>query len=144
MLQHAGVVPRPQTRAVVVPDRQPDAGDVAIANRLLSAYRMASRAGGSSAHSSRETSGATLPGASSASPSILARGDAEEVALYLGNVSRHDASEGITQGSGEFKRIVHDPAHRDFVALMVKDKLVSLAEAVGRCRPRTPSRARTA
>lgn len=69
MLQHAGVVLRPQTRAVVVPDRQaPDAGDVAIADRLLSAYRMASRASGSSAHSSCETSGATLPGASSASP----------------------------------------------------------------------------
>jgi len=84
--------------------------------------------------------------------SILQRGDAHELAVYLCNVSRHDAAAGITQGEHEFQRITSERAYRRFVALMVLDKLVSLAEAIGaldvenpeqgawgqsvRCRPR--------
>ena len=52
-------------------------------------------------------------------------------ARYLCNVSRHDAAVGITQGDDEYKRIAWSGSYRDFLALMTKDKLVSLAEAVG-------------
>jgi len=129
LMQHSGGSSRPHNQAVVVPDRQPDAGDVAIATRLLAAYREASRYGGS--NRGHEDVWTDIAGRQVRFASILERGDAFELALYLCNVSRHDASEGITQGLGEFTRIMRDPSYRDVVVLMVKDKLVSLAEAVG-------------
>lgn len=63
--------------------------------------------------------------------SLLRTGSSDELASYLCNVSRHDASIGITQGDLEYQRIVADSSYRHFLALMAKDKLVSLAEAVG-------------
>jgi hypothetical protein len=71
------------------------------------------------------------------------RNDPEELATYLCNLSRHDAGLGIVQGNREYDRIVRDRSYRDFIALMTKDKLVSLAEAVGVLRLRTPSKARS-
>ncbi len=62
---------------------------------------------------------------------MLRTGKAEQLASYLCNVSRHDASIGITQGDAEYARIRRDPSYRNFVAVMAKDKVVSLAEAVG-------------
>jgi hypothetical protein len=46
-------------------------------------------------------------------------------------MSRHDATTGTVQGDGEYRRLRKDSKYRRFVALMTKDKLVSLAEAVG-------------
>jgi hypothetical protein len=72
-----------------------------------------------------------ISGKQSRFAALLGAGTSEELAAYLCNVSRHDASIGITQGDAEYQRIVADASYRDFLALMAKDKLVSLAEAVG-------------
>jgi len=53
------------------------------------------------------------------------------LARYLCNMSRQDATIGTVQGDQEFKKISRDSNYRQFIALMTKDKLVSLAEAVG-------------
>ena len=46
-------------------------------------------------------------------------------------MSRQDATVGTVQGDAEHAKIVAIPAYRQFLALHAKDKLVSLAEAVG-------------
>jgi len=128
ILQHARGIRRPAVRAVLVPDIFPTADDVVIATRLLKAYRFAVS---EVPTTERPDVWTAIARRQQRFASLLARGDAEEVAGQLCNISRHDATEGISQGSAEFKRLQRDPRYRDFVALLAKDKLVSLAEAIG-------------
>ncbi len=53
------------------------------------------------------------------------------LAAYLCNMTRHDATLGTVQGHLEYRRICRSRSYRRFIALMAKEKLVSLAEAVG-------------
>lgn len=131
VLQHRTGIRRPATTAVVVPDKDPSADDVAIAARLLRAYRLADPDQEQLSGSHRADLWSDIAEGQQRFSSILLRGDAEELARCLCNVSRHDASVGITQGPAEFDRIIHQASYRDFLGLMAKDKLVSLAEAVG-------------
>jgi hypothetical protein len=116
---------------VIVPDKTPSAEDVAIAERLLRAFRAATE--GSEAGSSSQTPDlwTIITAEQGQFASVLRRGDGAELAGYLCNVCRHDATIGIVQGNDEYARIVSDRSYRDSIALMAKDKLVSLAEAVG-------------
>jgi hypothetical protein len=128
-VQHETGLVRPRVKAVVVADKAPSAQDVAIAERLLKAHRAAVRCGPPPA--GPDDLWAIIVAEQGRFLSILERGDPLELAACLCNVARHDASVGITQGDREFERITSDRAYRRFVALMTKDKLVSLAEAVG-------------
>lgn len=118
---------------VIVPDKTAGADDVAIAERLLAAHRAAAAAAPAPALSAagREDIWTTISAQQGQFASVLDRGDAGELAGYLVNVSRHDAAVGITQGDREYERLRSDPAYRRFVARLVRDKLYSLAEAVG-------------
>jgi hypothetical protein len=115
----------------MVADKSPTPVDVEIAGRLLRAFRAATEDRTASERSGRKDVWTGIAAQQGRFASILARADPEELALYLCNVSRHDASVGITQGHEEHERITRDSAYREFLALMAKDKLVSLAEAVG-------------
>jgi hypothetical protein len=129
MIQHY-VGRRLAVTGKVVPDKARSQEDVAIAARLLGAFRAA---GADAVPSSGDradlwtdiyrTQGRFL--------AVLDRGDPIELADYLCNVSRRDAATGITQGDSEYVRITRDGSYRAFLALMTQDKLVSLAEAVG-------------
>lgn len=130
-LQHRVGIRRPRTRCVLVPDKDPAADDVTIASRLLAAYGRAEGGPRPVGASDRSDLWSEIAERRQRFASILDRADAEELAQYLCNVSRHDASTGITQGPAEFHRISRQASYRDFLALMAKDKLVSLAEAVG-------------
>jgi hypothetical protein len=121
---------RPAVTGRVVPDKARSEEDVAIAARLLDAYRAATRDAVASSGDRADlwteisrTQGSFL--------AVLDRGDSNELADYLVNVSRHDASTGISQGDAEFARITRDRSYQAFLASMTQDKLVSLAEAVG-------------
>jgi len=114
--------------AGLVADREPDERDVAAAGRVLAAYA-ASRRGAQDA--SRTDVWADIRRIQGNFVALLEGGGAEPLARYLCNVSRHDATIGITQGDREFKRIRRDAGYRAFLATMTLDKLVSLAEAVG-------------
>lgn len=132
ILQHEIGPPLPQVDDVIVADKVATEHDVAIAKRLLAAHRAAGRSAPETPPEAQHDDVWTMiVERQSSFASILERGDPRELATYLCNVSRHDGSVGITQGDAEYERIVNDRAYREFVALMARDKLVSLAEAVG-------------
>jgi len=113
--------------AVLVADKRAGADDVAIANRLLASYRAAT-----ARQAARQPDLWTqIAQRQRGFEEVLTTGDAERLAQYLCNVSRHDASHGITQGEAAYKRLRGVPPYRAFIARMARDKLVSLAEAVG-------------
>jgi len=128
ILRHARGRRRPNDRAVIVPDKTATAEDVEIAARLLLAYKMAVAAAPTGTRSDVWSGIAEQQQEFGA---ILAADDAGRLAQYLCNVSRRDASIGITQGVFEFRRISRDVSYRNYLALLAKDRLVSLAEAVG-------------
>ena len=131
ILQHdSGGRPASAT-GVLVNDKAPTSDDIAIAGRLLRAFQAATQSCGATQSSERPDLWTTIVAQQSRFASILRAADAEELARYLCNVSRHAAAVGITQGDKEYKRIARSGSYRDFLALLAKDKLVSLAEAVG-------------
>ncbi len=129
--------------ALIVPDRSPTPRDVEIAARLLRAYE-ASAPPVQRASSDRQDIWTAIRDQQSEFETVLGRRDPELLAEYLCNVSRHDASIGIVQGDQEYDRIVADRSYRSFVGLMAKDKLVSLAEAVGSLPVENPEQGRFA
>ena len=131
MLQHRVGRRRPPIAAGIVPDIEPGAPDIAIAARLLAAHRAAAAAGPPLPDPARADLWRGIYRRQRRFAEVLARGDAHELAGYLCNVSRHDASQGITQGNVEYARITRDRSYRDFLALLTKDTLVALAEALG-------------
>jgi hypothetical protein len=131
MLQHHVGRRRPPIAAEIVPDIQPETRDVEIAARLLAAHRAAAADGPPLPDPARADLWRGIYRRQRRFAEVLARGDPHELAGYLCNVSRHDASQGITQGDVEFARITRDRSYRDFLALLTKDSLVALAEALG-------------
>ena len=114
----------------IVPDIQSTPQDVAIAKRLLVAYRRVSESFGDRQSGkndlwtiNKRSQGCFLE--------LLSRNAPEELAAYLCNMSRHDATIGTVQGNHEFHRIKRDPIYRRHISIRIKDQLVSLAEAVG-------------
>jgi hypothetical protein len=62
---------------------------------------------------------------------LLEQGNPEALAGYLCNMARHDATIGITQGIQEHDLIASNSDYAYFRRLLIKDKLISFAEAVG-------------
>lgn len=131
MVQHETGARRPRFRAAVVADKVATGDDVAIAERLLAAHRAAARSAPPAPPAERADVWTRIMAGQRRLASLLRGGDPRELAAYLCNLSRHDASEGLEQGSYGFQRVMGDPSYRRFVALMAGDALVSLAEAVG-------------
>jgi hypothetical protein len=133
IIQHYPGRHRVSTKSVLVAEKAPTSEDVAIAGRLLRAFR--------AGYGSRSTAGRESPdlwtiinSQQGHFASILHEGNEEDLAAYLCNVARYDAAIGIIQGDREYERIKRDRPYRDYLSLMVKDKIVSLAEALG-CLP---------
>jgi hypothetical protein len=61
---------------------------------------------------------------------VLESNDPTQLAEYLCNMSRHDATQGTVQGEREYNHLKMSARYRAFIARMAKDKLISLAEAV--------------
>ena len=57
--------------------------------------------------------------------------DPTVLAAYLCNMCRHDATHGTVQGYREHLKVKYIPLYRRYIAKVIKDKLVLLAEAVG-------------
>ncbi|HUR86497.1 MAG TPA: putative sugar O-methyltransferase [Solirubrobacteraceae bacterium] len=131
ILQHQPGLSRRQVEPILVADKAATAHDVEIAERLLAAHHAAADSAPTAPTTAREDVWTAITAGQASFASLLERGEAEALATYLCNVSRHDASVGITQGHHEYARLVADRSYREFVALMAKDKLVSLGEALG-------------
>jgi hypothetical protein len=119
----------PAVDCLIVPDLQPGPDDVAMAERILKAYRLAAQearehSGGKDLWSYTRTHQGTFL-------AILEQGEPRALAEMLCNMNRHDATIGTVQGNHEYRRIQRSPSYRRWLALHNKDKLLSLAEAVG-------------
>ena len=120
-----------------MPDIAPSEIDEAIAVRLITSYRACKKEEAAhpaigadmwSAIRNRQASFFTT--LKSENPKVLA--------AYLCNMSRHDATTGISQGDEQYRTITSNPEYEYFRALLIKDKLVSFAEAVGAIRCECP------
>lgn len=133
ILQHSAGRGRIRPDVLLVPDRLPEADDVAIAARLLTAYRAARADGyaGDAQSVGPKDLWSTIERRKHGFAALLEQGSAHELAVMLCNVARHPAAEGILQGETEYERIVSDSSYRAFLGLLATDTLVSLAEAVG-------------
>lgn len=129
-LQHDTGDAKPHVPRCIVPDILATPADVDIAQRLLNAYALA-REQARSHQAIGPDIWSAIRSLQSNFISMLEKNDPEALAAYLCNMSRHDATIGITQGDGEYRWISSSTAYQDFRALLIKDKLVSFAEAVG-------------
>jgi len=109
-------------QAYFLPDLEPTQQDVQIAERLLAAYVY------SPPH---EDIWGSITSGLQGFAAVVDRADPLELARYLCNVSRMDASRGIVQGDIEHQKLKLDPTYRRHVARMAADKLLLVAEAVG-------------
>ncbi len=136
-IQHEIGNPRPAIPRIVTPDIAPSEIDEAIAGRLIAAYNACKKA-----EAEYPAIGADIWSAirklQAGFFSVLESGEPKALAAYLCNMSRHDATIGITQGDGEYRWVTTSPDYESFRALLIKDKLVSFAEAVGAIRCECP------
>jgi hypothetical protein len=126
---HACKIAYPRIPNVIVPDIQSTPLDVAIAKRLLIAYRLASESF-QARQSGKDDLWTITKNYQRQFLELLSRNNPEELAAYLCNMSRHDATIGTVQGNHEFHRIKRNPIYRRFLSIRIKDQLVALAEAV--------------
>lgn len=117
----------PTVSHLIVPDTTANDSDIFYAERLLSSYNKAIddyRSPGKDIWSGISQNQSKFL-------SILKRNDPVELANYLCNMNREDATIGTIQGNFVYDRLVKDSSYRKHIALITKDKLVSLAEALG-------------
>ncbi|MDY3561556.1 putative sugar O-methyltransferase [Gemmata sp. JC673] len=130
-LTHAFGPEPPSVPSVIVPDIEPTESDVRIAARLLRAYHRAAEEEERRGCAPAGDCWAWIKTLQAEFFATLRRNDPAELAAYLCNMGRRDATIGTDQGNLEYDKLRTDPAHRDRLALRFKDKLLSLAEAVG-------------
>jgi hypothetical protein len=118
--------------ASFIPDIKHTSSDVELAKRLLRSYSLALSDNPEHIRESKQDIWTDI--AQNYQQSffeVLNGNNPDRLASYLCNMSRHDATCGTVQGVLEYNRLQDDVHSRDFVARMTKDKLISLAEAVG-------------
>jgi hypothetical protein len=136
-IQHQIVNQRPEIPRVIVPDIEPSEVDEAIAVRLITSYRACKEE--EAAHPAiGEDIWSAIRGLQARFFATLESGDPKALAAHLCNMSRHDATIGISQGNEEYRWITSSPDYEYFRALLIKDKMVSFAEAVGAIRCECP------
>jgi hypothetical protein len=131
-----------KVESLIVPDIEPTSRDINIADRLLKAYKRSIENERSHKDVQQADLWSNIKMMQPTFLEVLHKGSPDSLAAYLCNMSRHDATIGTVQGNIEHQRIQHKPNYRDFVALMIKDKLVSLAEAVGAISCENPEQGR--
>ena len=136
---HAG----PPIRTSFAPERQPSDVDIEIATRVLNAWHKASQRNSAvPIHSvddvwdglARHYHGELL--------TILQKKDPSGLAEYLCNMSRHGATVGIIQGATQFRKMSTSRHYRNWIGLVILDRLVALAEMVGVLRVENPEQGR--
>jgi hypothetical protein len=132
----------PQIPYTITEDIIPTKDDVAIAERLLEAYKKAENDENSTKKPVEDIWTEIQDKSTSGFLKILEVGDPEELAEYLCNMSRNSATHGLTQGRVEYDHITRDKNYQHCLALFAKDKLVSLAEAIGAIPIENPEQGR--
>jgi hypothetical protein len=117
----------PTVPHVIVSDIEADEKDIEYADRLLQAYHRAIGQYNAPGYDLWTIN----TGHQSKFLTLLNERDPVKLAQYLCNMNKEDATIGTVQGNYEYDRILKYPSYKKFLALMAKDKLASLAEAVG-------------
>ena len=115
-------------QARIVPDIAPTEEDVANCERLLAAYQKATAARPAVAGDDIWTHIRSLQADYF---EILDATDARRLAAYLCNMGRQTATHGTIQGAAEYRRLRRSSTYRRFIAQLIKERLVCLAEATG-------------
>ncbi len=102
--------------------------DIAISQRLLSAYQLSNAKNGSI---EIDDVWSKISCKQKVFFQVLNAGNATTLANYLSNLHSNDATIGFGQGYEEYIKNRFNPFRRKFYGLFVKDKLVSLAESLG-------------
>jgi hypothetical protein len=131
VIAHSVGLRKPGIPSLIVPDLQPTDRDRLIAERLLGAYAKCRADEAARRSTPKPDVWSRIREQQSGFLQILDSNDPSTLAGYLCNMSRHAATTGTVQGDLEFKRIRKSSSYRRFITLQAKDKLVSLAEAVG-------------
>jgi hypothetical protein len=121
----------------ITPDIPSTSLDVDIASRLLGAYALSQAESKNQRHAGADL-WSSIGKLQHKFFALLESGDPEALATYLCNMAKHDATIGITQGEQDLSLIMSNPDYAYFRRLMIKDKLVSFAEAVGAIRCECP------
>ncbi|QYE35956.1 putative sugar O-methyltransferase [Polymorphobacter sp. PAMC 29334] len=115
---------------LAMPDIAPTDLDRHIAARLLKAFRMANEA-------ERAVIGPTndiwadVRTIQHSYLDILINGTADQLAFYLCNMYRTDATHGTMQGQHAHRRLTLSGSYNRFMAVWMKDRIASFAEEVG-------------
>ena len=118
--------------ASFIPDIKHTPSDVEFAERLLRSYSLATTDNPEPINGGAEDLWTYIAQKQQSTFfEILNGNNANRLASYLCNMSRHDATCGTVQGIDEFDHLKRSVHYQRFVARMAKDKLISLAEAVG-------------
>ncbi len=131
VISHSVGLRNPSIPSLIVPDLQPTALDCQIAERLLRAYAKCKADEAARRSVPKPDIWSRIKRQQSNFFDVLDLNDPSSLASYLCNMSRHDATNGTVQGDLEFKKIRTSSSYRQFITLQTKDKLVSLAEAIG-------------
>jgi hypothetical protein len=118
-------------RAGFIPDISATTTDEEIAERLLRSYSLAVSDKPGSFSGGRDDVWTAITQQQRPFIEILESKNPKRLASYLCNMSRHEATHGTVQGAVEYQHLKRSASYRRYVARMAKDKLVSLAEAVG-------------
>jgi len=145
LVTHAFSGSIPRIRTSIAREREPTDVDIGIATRVLDAWHRVIKAYPAASNQlvddvwtglARHYHGELL--------ALLEKRNPRAVAEYLCNMSRHDATVGITQGSIEFRKASASGHYRQWGGLLVLDRLVALAEIVGVLRVENPEQGRWA
>ncbi len=143
LMLHAYSRAVPRIRTSFTPERKPCEIDIEISTRLLRAWHKASQRDSTfPVHTvgdlwdgiARHHHGELLR--------ILQAQDPVALAKYLCNMSRHGATAGITQGAIEFHKMSTSGPYRNWIGLVILDRLVAVAEMVGVLRAENPEAGR--
>lgn len=118
---------QPSLKYLIVPDLVATEMDEHNSERLLSAYHKAIK----DYRSPENDLWSPISKSQAKFFNLLNDNNPKKLAQYLCNMNREDATIGTVQGNYEYDRLMASASYRKFIAVMTKDKLVGLAEAMG-------------
>ncbi len=121
----------PVAKTAFIGEIEPTEADEAIAQRLLNFYNKSIK---EEPIDHRDLWTALRAGPHSDFIDLLAKNDPGPLARYLCNMSRHAVTHGLSQGDITYNDLLSREIARSYVATLILDKLVCLAEALG-CLP---------
>jgi hypothetical protein len=131
LFSHAMMRGRSPIKYAFVSTVEPTEADTAIALRLLRFYQTCMEEKAVDRQPKGDLWGALQTAFHAEFLNLLSRNDPEPLAAYLCNMCCHPATHGVLQGASVYNQLLSDESSRQEAAVLILDKLVCLAEALG-------------